>query len=120
MVKVKNQDAHRTMPKTHSIGKQHFAQYIRMPAKWGWKLVVKGWTQEIVEPFRTSEPWLIRLPFHRVLILGKWTGYKQDEEEALTTAIQRRELTDDDFTEEKGWKPAAYKNAEEDSEYLYS
>ena len=92
---------------------------MRLPAAWGNKIIVKGWTQEISEPFRTSEPWIIRLPFYRALIIGKWTGFKDSEEEALNNAIQRRDLTDDDFQEEAGWVPPPDQDSEEDSESLY-
>lgn len=100
------------MPKVHNIGKQHFAQYIDFPVTWGWKLAVRGWTQEIEEPFRTTDNALIvRLPFHKALVFGKWTGYK-NEEEALERAIQGRVLKDEDF--EEGWTAPAYKVAEKD------
>ena len=108
------------MPKVHNIGKQHFVQFFRLPAKWGWKMIVRGETQEIQYPFRMSKPFMIRLPFYRVLVIGKWVGQQQDEETALNTAIQGRVLTDDDFSEEKGWTPAPQQNYEEGSEYLYS
>ena len=107
------------MPKVHNIGTQHFMQYMRYPAKWGWKIAVKGWTQEIDSPFRTAEPWIIRLPFYRALIIGRWTGRQPDEESALNNAIQGRILTDEDFEKEKGWTPAPRQDTSEDSEYLY-
>jgi hypothetical protein len=103
------------MPKVHNIGKQHFIQYIDFPVKWGWKFSVRGWTQEIAEPYRTSSPFIVRLPGHKALVFGKWTGSQPDEETALNNAMQGRVLTDDDFKEEKGWTPAAYKNPEQGS-----
>lgn len=100
------------MPKVHNIGKQHFAQYLKFPAAWGWKIAVRGYTQEITNPFRTTDNALIiRLPFHRALVLGKWTGYL-NEEDALEKAIQGRILKDEDF--EEGWTPAAVKVREAD------
>lgn len=105
------------MPKIHNIGAQHFFQYIDFPVQWGRKLCVKGWTQEISEPFRTSEPLIFRMPNHKALVVGKWTGKMEDEEEALNRAIQGRVLTDEDFSEEKGWTPApdlTAKSSEED------
>ena len=93
------------MPKVHNIGKQHFVQLIKLPVEWGNKVVVRGWTQEIEEPFRTAAPLIVRLPNYRALVIGKWTGSKT-EYEALNSAIQRRDLTYDDFTEEAGWTPA--------------
>jgi hypothetical protein len=38
-------------------------------------------------------------------VCGRWTGVK-NEEEALTGALETREVTYDDFTEEAGWTPA--------------
>ena len=94
------------MPKVHNIGKQHFVQYIDFPVKWGWKIAVKGWTQEIEEPFRTAAPIIIRMPNHKALTIGKWTGFQADEESALNNAIQGRVLQDEDFQE--GWTAPAY------------
>jgi hypothetical protein len=91
------------MPKVHNIGKQHFVQYTRLPLKWGFKVVVKGWTQEIEEPFRTAKPFIFRLPFYRVLIIGRWAG-ELTEDVALASAMEMRVLKDEDF--EKGWEPA--------------
>jgi ABC-type bacteriocin/lantibiotic exporter with double-glycine peptidase domain len=105
------------MPKVHNIGKQYFTQYIEFPVKWGWKITVRGWTQEIDEPFRTATPFIFRLPFHKALVLGKWTGKQDDEETALNNAIQGRALTDEDFKE--GWTPAAYEVGEESGETLH-
>ena len=106
------------MPKVHNIGKKHFVQYFRLPAKWNGKFFVKGETQEIQHPFRWAEPIMIRLPFYRVLVIGKWIDAMQDEETALNKAMQGRVLKDEDF--EEGWTPAAYKDSEEGSEYLNS
>jgi len=94
------------MPKIHNIGPTHFVQYIDFPVTWGKKFVVRGWTQEIDQPFRTSEPLIFRMPFHKALVMGKWTGKVEDEEEALLRAIEGRVLKDEDFLE--GWTPAAY------------
>jgi hypothetical protein len=108
------------MPKVHDIGNKRFIQYVSMPAKWGWKLYVKGWTQEIVEPFRTTDNALIvRLPFHKAFVFGKWTG-TLDEEQALEKAIEGRVLTDEDFDEEKGWVPAPNQNSEESCQHCNS
>lgn len=106
------------MPKVHSIGKKHFTQVIEFPVKWGFKVAVVGWTQEIEEPFRTSTPLIIRLPFHKALVLGKWTGTQPDEETALNRAIEGRILADEDF--EEGWAAPAYKATKEDSWDVYS
>ena len=92
------------MPKVHSVGPL-FVQFTNFPYKWDGKFVTKGWTQEIDEPFRTSAPTIIRLPFYKALVFGRWSGTKT-EEEALNDALGRRDLTTDDFTEEKGWTPA--------------
>ena len=104
------------MPKIHNIGPKHFVQYISFPVKWERKLWVKGWTQEIEEPFRTSEPLIFRMPFHKALVLGQWTGKINTEEEALNRAIQGRVLTDEDFSADKGWTPAPNVTDQEGSE----
>ena len=106
------------MPKVHNIGKQHFVQYIDFPVKWKWKLFVRGWTQEIAEPFRTATPIILRLPKHKAVVFGKWTGNQPDEETALNNAMQGRLLTDEDFTEEKGWTAAPNQTREENKQYL--
>ena len=64
--------------------------------------MVRGWTQEIEEPYRTSKPLIVRLPGYKALVLGRWSGMK-NEEEALNGALERRDVTYDDFTEEAGW-----------------
>ena len=106
------------MPKVHSIGPKHFVQLIDLPVIWGKKFVVRGWTQEIEEPFRTSEPFLVRLPKYKALAFGKWTGFKT-EEDALKSALNTREVTYDDFTEEAGWT-APDSDREASSHNLYS
>lgn len=102
------------MPKVHNIGPV-FVQVTKFPYDWGSKVVVRGWTQEIEEPFRTSKPLILRLPNYKALVCGRWTGIK-DEEEALSGALETREVTYDDFTEEAGWTPAPDSNREESGE----
>ena len=102
------------MPKVHNIGPV-FVQVTKFPYDWGNKVVVRGWTQEIEEPFRTSKPLILRLPKYKALVCGRWTGVK-DEEEALTGALETREVTYDDFTEEAGWTPAPDSDREEGGE----
>lgn len=102
------------MPKIHNIGPTHFVQYIDFPVKWGWKVAVKGWTQEIDRPFRTATPLIIRMPFHKAFVIGKWTGKVEDEVEALNRAIEGRVLADEDFQE--GWTPPAYESPAESFE----
>ena len=102
------------MPKVHNIGPV-FVQVTKFPYEWGSKVVVRGWTQEIEEPFRTSKPFILRLPKFKALVCGRWTGVK-DEEEALTVALETREVTYDDFTEEAGWTPAPDSDREEGGE----
>ena len=102
------------MPKVHNIGPV-FVQVTKFPYDWGNKVVVRGWTQEIEEPFRTSQPLILRLPKYKALVCGRWTGVK-DEEEALTGALETREVTYDDFTEEAGWTPAPDSDREEGGE----
>jgi hypothetical protein len=106
------------MPKVHNIGPKHFVQLIDFPVIWGSKFVVRGWTQEIEEPFRTSQPFLVRLPKYKALAFGKWTGFKT-EEEALNSALEMREVTYDDFTEEAGWT-APNSDREESGENIYA
>jgi hypothetical protein len=103
------------MAKVHNIGKQHFVQFFRLPAKWGWKLAVRGDTQEIEYPFRWSKPLMLRLPFYYTLVIGKWSGQREDEETALNIAIQGRVLKDEDFQE--GWTPPAVKAGEASFEF---
>lgn len=89
------------MPKAHNIGPV-FVQLTKFPYEWGSKVVVRGWTQEIEAPYRTSVPVIVRLPYYRALVIGRWTGTKE-EIDALNSALGRRDLTYDDFTEEAGW-----------------
>lgn len=100
------------MAKVHNIGKQHFVQIVHFPVTWGARLWVKGWTQEIEEPFRSSSPIIFRLPKHKALAVGKWTSIQPDEETALNRAIEGRVLSDEDFQE--GWTAPAYKAPETD------
>ena len=92
------------MPKAHNIGPL-FVQVTKFPYEWDGKYLVRGWTQEIEEPFRTSTPLIFRLPNYKALVVGRWTGAKS-EEEALNSALERRDVTYDDFTEKAGWTPA--------------
>jgi hypothetical protein len=107
------------MPKAHKIGPKHFVQLTNFPFKWGFKFIVRGWTQEIEPPYRTSNPFIVRLPRYKALVFGAWSGMKT-EEEALSTALGRREVTYDDFTEEAGWTPAPDSNRETSIDDLYS
>lgn len=106
------------MPKVHDIGPL-FVQVTNFPYDWGLKVVTRGWTQEIEPPYRTSNPFIIRLPFYKAIVFGRWTGTKP-EEEALNGILERRDLTYEDFTEEKGWTPAPDSNREESFEDIYS
>lgn len=106
------------MPKVHNIGPL-FVQVTKFPYDWGNKVVVRGWTQEIDEPFRTAKPFIMRLPKYKALVCGYWNGTKT-EEEALLGALETREVTYDDFTEEAGWTPAPDSDREESSEDIYS
>lgn len=107
------------MPKVHKVGPKHFVQLTNFPFKWGFKFFVRGWTQEIEYPFRTSTPFIVRLPRYKALVFGKWTGTK-NEEEALTMALGKREVTYDDFTEEAGWTPAPDSDREAGGNNPYS
>jgi hypothetical protein len=107
------------MPKVHKVGPKHFLQLTNFPFKWGFKFFVRGWTQEIEYPFRTSTPFIVRLPRYKALVFGKWTGTR-NEEEALTMALGKREVTYDDFTEEAGWTPAPDSDREAGGNNPYS
>lgn len=101
------------MPKAHNIGPL-FVQVTNFPYEWGSKILVRGWTQEIEEPYRTATPLIVRLPKYKALVLGRWTGTKE-ETDALNAALGRRDVTYDDFTEEAGWTPAPDSDREEGS-----
>ena len=105
------------MPKVHNIGSA-FVQLTNFPYNWGRRIAVRGWTQEIDEPFRTATPLIVRLPFYKALAFGRWSGMKS-EEEALNGALGRRDLTYDDFTEEAGWTPAPDSDRETSIDGLY-
>jgi len=105
------------MPKVHNIGPV-FVQVTKFPYDWGNKVVTRGWTQEIEEPFRTAKPVIVRLPKYKAFVCGLWTGTKT-EEEALNGALETREVTYDDFTEEAGWT-APNQDSEESSDDIYS
>lgn len=107
------------MPKLHDIGPNHFVQLLDFPVKWEWRIWTTGWTQEIEEPFRTAKPVIFRLPSHKALAFGKWTGQAENEEDALNRALERRDVTYDDFVEEKGWVPAPDEAGEADSDNPY-
>lgn len=100
------------MPKVHQLGPNRFIQVINFPVQWGWRVAVRGETQEIEEPYRLATPVIVRLPFHKALVFGKWTGKMPDEESALQKAMQGRVLKDEDF--EEGWTAPAYQATEED------
>ena len=106
------------MPKVHNIGPL-FIQFTKFPYEWDGKLSVRGWTQEIEEPYRTATPLVVRLPKYRALVLGRWSGMTT-EEEALNGALERRDVTYDDFTEEAGWTPAPDQDREAGSHSLHS
>lgn len=106
------------MPKTHNIGPL-FVQITNFPYEWGFKVTTRGWTQEIEPPYRTSKPLIVRLPSYKAIVFGRWTGTKT-EEHALNDALARRDLTYDDFTEEKGWTPAPDSDREESLEDIYT
>lgn len=106
------------MPKAHDIGPL-FVQVTNFPYEWGKKVLVRGWTQEIEPPYRTSKPFIVRLPSYKALVFGRWTGTKE-EEEALNEVLGRRDLTYEDFTEEAGWVAPPEQVGEESLEDIYS
>ena len=101
------------MPKAHNIGPL-FVQVTNFPYEWGTKVLVRGWTQEIEEPYRTATPLIVRLPKYKALVLGRWTGTKE-ETDALNAALGRRDVTYEDFTEEAGWVAPPDSTGEEGS-----
>ena len=102
------------MPKVHELGKKHFLQILHnYKVQWNNRIAVKGTTQEIDPPFRTATPTIIRLPFDKALVLGKWSGKIDSETDALNLAIHGRTLQDEDFQE--GWTAPAYKNSKTNS-----
>jgi hypothetical protein len=103
------------MPKVHKLGTKRFVQLITQPLEWGNKRTVKGWTQEIEPPYRYSSPTLVKLFRNKILVIGTWEGTKS-EEDALNSALERRNVTYDDFTEEAGWIPAPDEDSETDFE----
>jgi len=106
------------MPKAHNIGSR-FVQLTNFPYEWGHKVVVRGWTQEIESPFRTSKPFIVRLPKYKALVFGRWSGMKS-EEEALSGALEARDASYEDFKEEAGWTPAPDSDREASSHNLVS
>ena len=102
------------MPKAHNIGSR-FVQLTNFPYEWGSKVIVRGWTQEIEMPFRTSKPFIVRLPKYKALVFGRWSGMKS-EEEALSGALEARDASYEDFKEEAGWTPAPDSDREEGGE----
>ena len=107
------------MPKVHNIGPL-FVQFTNFPYEWDGKFYTRGWTQEIDEPFRTSNPIILRLPKYKALVFGRWTGRKHTEDDAIASALELRWATEDDFKEEKGWTPAPDSHEEESVEDLYA
>ena len=107
------------MPKVYEIGPKYFVQLTNFPFNWGFKVIVRGWTQEIEPPYRTSTPYIVRLPGYKALAFGKWEGTRT-EEEALNLALERRDLTYDDFSEEAGWTPAPDSDREASINNTYS
>lgn len=106
------------MPQVHDIGKTRFIQILEnYKVEWGWRFIVRGWTQEIEAPYRSAKPFIVRLPNDKALVYGKWSA-ELDEEAALNQAIQGRVLSDEDFQE--GWQPAAYQDSEAGGEALYT
>lgn len=106
------------MPQIHSLGPL-FVQVLDLPVQWESKVIVRGWTQEIEPPYRTGYPLLVRLPKHKALALGVWSHHQTDEEAALKAAMEVRDVTYDDFTQEAGWTdPDTYR--EESSEPVHA
>jgi len=106
------------MPKTHKIGPRHFVQFTKFPYEWNRQVVTRGWTQETEAPYRTSNPLIVRLPRYRALVLGRWTG--QTDVGEVDKLIGLRIVTEDEFTEEKGWTPPPKSDREKSLDDLYA
>lgn len=77
------------MWKTHGIGR-YFIQFIRL--RKNAPRVHRSTTHEITRPFRVGDAVLIRIFGERSIVLGTWTGYAKDEDDAVTQAIQAHEI----------------------------
>ena len=77
-------------PKT--IG-PYFGYVYRYPAGKAPLINLKGWTREVEQPFRYGNAWLLRVPASRwALVVGRWAGSHQHEEQALASALDGRSL----------------------------
>ena len=64
--------------------------------------IEKGWTNETTEPYRRGSCLVVKPPFiKKAAVVGVW-GQPQDEERALTEAINARKL-DVDIEELMEW-----------------
>jgi len=106
------------MPKTHKIGPRHFVQVTKFPYQWNKQIITRGWTQETEAPYRTANPLIVRLPRYRALVLGRWTG--QTDVGEVDKLIGLRIVTEDEFTEEKGWTPPPKSDREKSLDDLYA
>jgi hypothetical protein len=79
------------MPALHQIGKKHFFHTMKYPST-QFPLMESGHTQEIEDPYRAGDAWVVRVPFTRTaVVVGRWVcALKEDD--ALASAIQMREL----------------------------
>lgn len=79
------------MPQVHQIGPRFFVHAMAYPAK-DFPLIDKGETQEIEEPYRYGNSWVLRLPWSRyAVVAGKWMR-TEPEDSALRRAIKARDL----------------------------
>lgn len=79
------------MPQLHQIGKRHFFHTMKYPTR-DFPLIDRGETQEIEEPYRYGNSWVLRVPLSRAaFVAGKWSS-QENEESALRRAIRARDL----------------------------
>jgi len=79
------------MPQIHDIGKHHFVHTMKYPDR-NFPIVDRGETQEIEDPYRSGQSWVLRVPLSRAaVVVGRWTS-RVDEDSALRRAIMARDL----------------------------
>lgn len=80
------------MWKTHGKGR-YFMLFIRL--RKDAPRVHRSSTHEIKPPYRISNSLLIRIFGERSIVLGKWTSYAKDEDDAMVRALSAKKLPND-------------------------
>ncbi len=101
------------MPQVKQIGKKWFTQITPYPVRW-WVLAEKSWTQEIDAPYRKGEGFIVKLPKKKGFVVGRWVTDGSDEQDALTSALNARPVTENDVLEENAFRRETDPPAEED------